>query len=66
MNYGDLYLHLRRMHMIKPVCRHLSKEFGLHVTAPPAVLRHELYKSAAVILLISEVSGLFAISFVDF
>lgn len=54
------------MHMIKPVCRHLSKEVGLHVTAPPAVLRHELYKSAAVILLISEVSGLFAISFVDF
>lgn len=66
MNYGDLYLHLRRMHMIKPVCHHPSKEVGLHVTAPPAVLHRKLYKSAAVILLISEVSGLSEISFMDF
>lgn len=65
MNYGDLYLHLRSMHVIKPVCRHLSK-VGLHVTAPPAVLHHRLYRSTAMILLISEASGPSAIFFMDF
>lgn len=66
MNYGDPYLHLRSMRVMKPVCHHLSKEVGLRVTAPPAVLHHRLYRSTAMILLISEASGPSAVFFMDF
>lgn len=45
---------------------HLSKEIGLCVTALPAALYHELYRSTAAILLISEVSGLSVIFFINF
>jgi len=54
------------MRKIKPVLHHLSKEVGLRVTAPPAAQCHELYRSTAVILLISEVLDLSAIFFIGF
>lgn len=54
------------MHVIKPVIHHLPKEIGLPVTAPAAAPRRELYRSTAVILLISEAQGPSAIFFIDF